>query len=134
MAVLHVGRNDTAGFYFYVMELADNANAGPALTPALSHPMGEGARRAGEVPAVSVSSGQPQSSIHHLAGTGAQGSYAPRTLKSELIRHKRLPLDECVQIGLALTTALDHHHSHGLIHRDIKPSNVIFVNGVQSTG
>src|SRR5207237_3827992 len=30
----------------------------------------------------------------------------------------------------ALTTALKHLHSAGLIHRDIKPSNVIFVNGL----
>jgi serine/threonine protein kinase len=34
-----------------------------------------------------------------------------------------------LEIGLALTEALAHLHSHGLVHRDIKPSNVIFVNG-----
>ncbi|MHB8519231.1 MAG: protein kinase domain-containing protein [Limisphaerales bacterium] len=56
--------------------------------------------------------------------------YRPRTLASELKQRGRLSFDECVQIGLALTTALAHLHKHGLIHRDIKPANVIFVNGV----
>ena len=105
VAVLHVGRNDSAGFYYYVMELADDAN-------------GEGRTQNDE------------------SGTKTAGSapisqnYTPRTLKSELLQHKRLPLYECIRVGLALTTALDHLHGHGLIHRDIKPSNVIFVNGV----
>ena len=53
----------------------------------------------------------------------------PRTLSSELKAQARLPADQCLQIGLALTTALDHLHKYGLIHRDIKPSNIIFVNG-----
>jgi tetratricopeptide (TPR) repeat protein len=55
--------------------------------------------------------------------------YEPRTLRSELKARERLPFEDCVNIGLALTTALDHLHQHGLIHRDIKPSNIIFVNG-----
>ena len=42
----------------------------------------------------------------------------------------RLPFEECLQIGIALTTALEHLHKHGLVHRDIKPSNIVFVNGV----
>jgi serine/threonine protein kinase len=57
-------------------------------------------------------------------------SYAPRTLKSELFHRGHLPFEECVNLTLALTTALEHLHSHGLVHRDIKPSNIIFVNGV----
>ena len=35
-----------------------------------------------------------------------------------------------MRIGLALTTALDHLHKHGLAHRDVKPSNIIFVHGI----
>src|SRR4051794_16642379 len=66
-------------------------------------------------------------------GRGAvidENAYAPRTLRSELLFRGRLPANECVRLGLALTTALGHLHRHGLVHRDIKPSNIIFVNGV----
>ena len=59
-----------------------------------------------------------------------EGSYTPRSLRSELLLHGRLPVDECVRLGLALTTALGHLHRHGLVHRDIKPSNIVFVNGI----
>ena len=34
MALLHVGRNDEAGFFFYVMELADDVERGRAIDPA----------------------------------------------------------------------------------------------------
>jgi WD40 repeat protein len=56
--------------------------------------------------------------------------YAPRTLATELAQRRRLPVDECVRIGLSLSAALAHLHKHGLVHRDIKPSNIILVNGV----
>ncbi len=98
--ILQVGRNDPAGYFFYVMELGDDANAGP-----------------------------PSST----AGAPAEinpDTYVPKTLKSETTRRGRLPFGECLDISLALTTALEHLHQHELIHRDIKPSNVIFVNGV----
>jgi WD40 repeat protein len=66
-------------------------------------------------------------------GRGAaidEASYSPRTLRSELLLRGRLPVDECIRLGLALTTALEHLHRHGLVHRDIKPSNIVFVNGI----
>ena len=56
-------------------------------------------------------------------------TYSPRTLASELAEKKRLPAKQCLETGLALATALEHLHSHGLIHRDIKPANIIFVHG-----
>ena len=59
-----------------------------------------------------------------------EGSYTPRTLRSELLLRGRLPVDECIRLGLALTTALGHLHRHGLVHRDIKPSNIVFVGGI----
>jgi CHASE2 domain-containing sensor protein len=58
-------------------------------------------------------------------------TYKPRDLVSERAHThgRRLPVRECVRIGLALTDALDFLHRHGLTHRDIKPQNIIFVNG-----
>ena len=58
-------------------------------------------------------------------------AYRPRELVSERNRKsgQRLPVLDCVNIGLALADALDFLHRHGLTHRDIKPQNVIFVDG-----
>ena len=59
-----------------------------------------------------------------------EATYTPRDLRSELHLHGRLPVSDCLRLGLALTTALEHLHKHGLVHRDIKPSNIVFVNGI----
>jgi WD40 repeat protein len=56
-------------------------------------------------------------------------TYTPRNLRNEIHVRKRLPLDECLRLGVALTTALEHLHKHSLVHRDIKPSNIVFVGG-----
>ncbi|MBI3417590.1 MAG: tetratricopeptide repeat protein, partial [Verrucomicrobia bacterium] len=117
LAILHVGRNDEAGCFYYVMELADSANAELSLTrPAdtLSHPMGEG-RGEG-----SVSQRSTQEPL----------SYAPRTLRSEIKTRGRLPAAEVIELGRALTEALSHLHAQGLVHRDIKPANIVYVGGV----
>lgn len=116
--ILHVGRSEAAGCFYYVMELADPVVAAPGPEAAA------GVAEAGEAGG-------------SASGPEAQGwkvieasRYQPRTIRSELYRRGRLPFDECLQIGLALATALDHLHRHGLVHRDIKPSNIIFVNGI----
>jgi eukaryotic-like serine/threonine-protein kinase len=67
----------------------------------------------------------------HLAGRKIDlVSYEPRTLKSDLVRHRSLSADEAIRLGLALTEALKALHVRGLTHRDIKPSNIIFIDGV----
>jgi WD40 repeat protein len=111
--VLHVGRDDAAGLFYYVMELADAAEPlRQSEDGRLKIEDGIGAR------------GHSPSSILDPR------DYQPRTLRSELQHRGRLPCDECLSISLALATALDHLHRHGLVHRDIKPSNIVFVNGI----
>ncbi len=58
-------------------------------------------------------------------------TYKPRDLISERTSSpgRKLPVRDCIRIGLALTDALDFLHRQGLTHRDIKPQNIIFVNG-----
>ncbi len=97
--ILHIGRNDSDGYFYYVMELADDSG--------------------------SASPAAPQGTA---AGANAR-AYSARTLASDLAKRGRLPVPECVDIGLALCSALHHLHSQGLIHRDIKPANIIFVKG-----
>jgi len=89
VGVLHVGRNAAERYFYYIMDLADDAARGRHIAPE---------------------------------------TYEPRTLRADLDRHQRLPVQECIRIGLALTSALGHLHRFGVVHRDIKPSNIIFVN------
>jgi serine/threonine protein kinase len=89
--VLHVGRNDAEGYFYYVMEAADDETSGQEIDP---------------------------------------DTYQPRTLARELQKRGRLPIEECLELGIALAEALDYLHGQLLVHRDIKPSNVIFVHGV----
>lgn len=101
--ILQVGRSEAGDWFYYVMELADDAGTG--LNPNTPAPAG--------------------------IGTAAfdPGTYEAKTLSAVIARQGRLPVDECVRAGMALTAALDHLHRHDLIHRDIKPSNIVFVNG-----
>ena len=97
--VLHVGRDDKAQCFFYVMELADPSGA--------EAPAGVPDSRTGQVPS----------------------NYKPRTLASDLKKRGRLQVSEVLTLGVQLADALGHLHRSGLVHRDVKPSNVIFVNG-----
>jgi tetratricopeptide (TPR) repeat protein len=110
--VLHVGRNDADGLFYYVMELADADQARGVESAELSVE-----REVAPTDEPSTANLQPS-------------TFSPRTLRSELYHRGRFSFDECLQVGLALATALDHLHRHGLVHRDIKPSNIIFVNGI----
>jgi CHASE2 domain-containing sensor protein len=58
-------------------------------------------------------------------------SYVPRDLVNERahVRGHKLPVRDCLRIGIALAEALEFLHRQGFTHRDIKPQNVIFVQG-----
>ncbi len=88
--ILHVGRNDEEGYFFYIMEAADPAEGGLVIDPR---------------------------------------TYNARNLFSEISRRQRLPLGECLDLGLHLTAALDYLHGKRLVHRDIKPANILYVDG-----
>lgn len=107
--ILHVGRSDGEGYFYYVLELADDARS-QTDSGLSSSPEGNPAQPAGA-----------PVDVEH---------YVPRTLQDDLRQRGRLPFAECLRIGLSLTTALEHLHRHGLVHRDIKPSNIIFIQGV----
>lgn len=111
--VLHVGRDDAAGAFYYVMELADSEGGQE----------GERGRPAGASP-IAGTTGLPGGEIDAFVVR-----YRPRTLRSELNARGRLPVAEVVALGVGLSGALGHIHRHGLVHRDVKPSNVIFMRG-----
>src|ERR1700690_1946265 len=48
-----------------------------------------------------------------------------QTLRALLTKEKRLPVDQTVDFGEQLASAMAHAHSQGVVHRDLKPENVL---------
>ena len=111
--ILHVGRNEAEGYFYYIMELADAAKP----------------QRVESGSVLRVESHRPTANPSQLSTQISLNSYAPHTLRRDTRPAARLPLDECLRVGLALTAALEFLHEQGLLHRDIKPSNIIYVDG-----
>ncbi|SPD73523.1 putative Serine/threonine protein kinase [uncultured Desulfobacterium sp.] len=44
---------------------------------------------------------------------------------NQVIRQKRFPLEQAIQLGIQAAQVLDYAHQKGVVHRDIKPSNII---------
>ncbi|PYJ85408.1 MAG: hypothetical protein DME22_09275 [Verrucomicrobia bacterium] len=123
--ILQLGRNDEAGCFYYVMELADGAEMTKSEFRIPKEAQNPNSEAAGAPETIRVSGfGLPSSfDIRH------SDLYTPRTLRDDLRARGHLPLTECLSIGAKLAVALEHLHAQGLVHRDIKPSNIIFVNG-----
>ncbi|PWU18196.1 MAG: hypothetical protein C5B50_09830 [Verrucomicrobia bacterium] len=107
--MLHVGRNDAEGYFFYVMELADAAADRESNSAQASH---AGAQN----PSANTNS-------------EALAAYRPRTLRSDLQRLGPLPTADCARLALDVVGGLAELHRHGLVHRDVKPGNIIYVQG-----
>jgi hypothetical protein len=98
--ILQVGNNEPAGYFYCVMELADDVDVVEELMRGRS---GAAMRDAGR--------------------------YQARTLRSDFASHGRLSPKEVLTLGLSLSASLQWLHSQALVHRDIKPENIIFVGG-----
>jgi serine/threonine-protein kinase len=51
------------------------------------------------------------------------------SLRHRLDREQQLPVEDAIQIAIAVANALDYAHSHGVIHRDLKPENILLQHG-----
>jgi serine/threonine-protein kinase len=47
------------------------------------------------------------------------------SLRARLDREKQLPIDEAIRMSVAIASALEYAHAHGVIHRDLKPENIL---------
>ncbi len=116
--ILHVGRNDAGEFFYYVMELADDAGGGSESD------RGNGGARQ------HAGAGAAPLSVSTFAFTD---SYSPATLAARLTGNA-LPVPDCLRLAESLAGALAFLHEQGLIHRDVKPSNILYTGGVPKLG
>ena len=67
----------------------------------------------------------------YASGVTATGSgytvfeYAPGGNYKSLLAHSRLTVEQMLDLGIRLASALFTAHRRGIIHRDIKPSNIL---------
>lgn len=48
-----------------------------------------------------------------------------RTVYDDIVKHKRIPEGDAIDMIMQIADALQHAHERGLIHRDVKPKNIM---------
>ena len=125
ISILHVGKNDEEGYFYYVMELADNAD------PEMAY-IGLEAKKSNEnnivfgPDKIELTPEQTKAALNYEINLS---SYKPNSLKESIETKAPFPTSEIISIIEPLIEALAFLHENDLVHRDIKPSNVVYYNG-----
>ena len=107
------------GVCFYAMEKLD----GNSIDQFIDHDdfeLTEPLARPGRLPVVDTRR-KPRQSAHWGNRSGAHSILSARKLGET----RQLSIEQIVEIGLQVTSALQYAHEHGVLHRDVKPSNLI---------
>jgi serine/threonine protein kinase len=74
--------------------------------------------------------------IHDIEEDQGRHFLVMEFLDGQTLKHRiaqgPIPVDELLDIGIQVSTALDAAHARGIIHRDIKPANIFLVRGAQA--
>jgi serine/threonine protein kinase/Tol biopolymer transport system component len=74
--------------------------------------------------------------IHDIDEDRGQHFLVMEFLEGQTLKHRiaqgAIPLDELLEIGIQVSTALDAAHGKGIVHRDIKPANIFLVRHGQA--
>ena len=74
--------------------------------------------------------------IHDIDEDQGQHFLVMEFLEGQTLKHRiaqgSIPVDELLEIGIQVSTALDAAHGKGIVHRDVKPANIFLVRHGQA--